>query len=159
RRARVILDHAELIAGAADAVTNPRCLPPRVPGTADRAAIAGPRIAPAGHQLDRTPLDELFGAQVEDRQLVVVRPGAAAVPKEEPIGRINVPADLSPALGLHCKLQIDPLIDREIRAETPVAWREDQGRRAGVRLAKRLHRGTIFSRPDLFEAVGGRGTY
>src|SRR5947207_1458774 len=78
-RARVILDHAELVESAADAVANPRRLQPRVPGAADRAAIAGPSVPPTGHQFDRATLHELFRTEVEDCQLVVVRSGTTAI--------------------------------------------------------------------------------
>src|SRR5262249_8581587 len=156
RRPRMILDHAELIAGAADAVTNPRHLAPRVPGAADRAAVAGPRVAPAGHQLDRTALDELLGAEVEDGQLVVVRPGAAAVTEEEAVGGIVVPADLAPALCQYRDLQVDPLVDREVRAEAPIARRVDERWWPRVGLAECRCRGGVL-RADLFQAVGRCG--
>src|SRR5262249_34244332 len=51
-RAGVVLNHAELVAGAADAVADPGGLEPGIPGAANRATVARPAIAPARHQLD-----------------------------------------------------------------------------------------------------------
>jgi hypothetical protein len=107
---------------------------------------------PVSFKLGFTPLESKRTSW--SNEVTLELPQAAAVAEEEVVRGIMGPADLPPALGLHGDLEVDPLVDREVRAEACGARRIDQRRRADLGLAERCGRGPGVWSADLLQAVG-----